>query len=168
MEEDLRQSTSQEEDAKAADAGAGQAETEMNAYLAQVFHLPDVDYSQYSPLTLAYIGDDVFDTIIRTIAVGRGDKQASKLHAQVTKIVQAGTQAKMLEALKPHLTPEEASAARRGRNAKPYYNAKNASRREYLDATGFEALIGYLYLQKRYKRMIDLIALGLKETGHGI
>ncbi len=140
----------------------------IDSYLADVFDLPERDYTQYAPLTLAYIGDDVFDTIIRSIAVRRGDRQAAKLHAQVTKIVQAGTQAQMLRAITPHLLPDEASAARRGRNAKPYHNAKNASRREYLDATGFEALIGYLYLQKRYKRMIDLIALGLKETGHGI
>ena len=57
---------------------------------------------------------------------------------------------------------------RRGHNAKPYNTAKNASRREYLEATGFEALMGYLYLKEEYGRMIDLIRLGLEESGHAL
>ncbi len=138
------------------------------AYLEELFALKPKDYTQYSPLTLAYIGDDVYDTIIRTIAVKRANRQAAKLHSQVTKLVNAKAQAALVHALEPHLTEEEADVYRRGHNAKPYNTAKNATRKDYLEATGFEALIGYLYLQGRYERLMDLVKLGLEEAGYEI
>ncbi len=140
----------------------------LDDYLNELFALTEKDYSQYSPLTLAYIGDDVYDTIIRTIAVKRANRQAHKLHAQVTRLVNASAQARIIAALAEHLTKEEADIYRRGRNAKPTFTAKNASREEYLEATGFEALVGYLYLKRDYARLLTLIAQGLKETGYEI
>lgn len=142
-------------------AGAGRED-----YLAQCFRLPKRAWDQYSPLTLAYIGDAVYDVIIRTVLVKQANTQTAKLHQRASSLVKAGAQAEMIAALLPHLTEEEAGVYRRGHNAKPYNTAKNASRREYLEATGFEALVGYLYLKEDYQRLIDIIRLGLKESGH--
>ncbi len=130
--------------------------------LDTVFRLSDKDWKQYSPLTLAYIGDAAYELIIRTIEVKQANVQPQKLHHKVTSRVSAKAQAKMIEALQPVLTEEEKAIYRRGRNSKPYTKAKNASMTEYLEATGFEALMGYLYLAGTYERMNELIAKGLE------
>jgi ribonuclease-3 family protein len=126
------------------------------------FSLPDVDVRTYSPLALAYIGDGVFDIIIRTIIVGQGNSGSHDLHIQVSKYVNAGAQANMIEALLPELEEEEVAVYKRGRNAKTATTAKNATIQDYRKATGFEALIGYLYLQARMERIIDLLKIGLQ------
>ena len=128
----------------------------------EAFHLPEKDWKLYSPLTLAYLGDAVYEMVIRTICVKRTNMQTQKLHRKVTGYVSAKAQAKMMGALIGELTEEEESIYRRGRNSKPYTKAKNASMEEYLKATGFEALVGYLYLQKEYERMNALIAHGIE------
>lgn len=130
--------------------------------LNQTFRLSEKDWKMYSPLTLAYIGDAAYELIIRTILVKKANCQPQKLHHQVTACVSAKAQAKMIEVLQPHLTEEEARVYRRGRNSKPYTKAKNASMQEYLEATGFEAVMGYLYLQEQFERMNELVLLGLK------
>lgn len=130
--------------------------------LDSVFGLSSKDWKLYSPLTLAYLGDAVYEMVIRTICVKRANMQTQKLHRKVTGYVSAKAQAKMMDALIGELTEEEESIYRRGRNSKPYTKAKNASMEEYLKATGFEALIGYLYLQKEYERMNALIAHGIE------
>lgn len=134
----------------------------FNESLDQVFRLSEKDWKMYSPLTLAYIGDAVYELVIRSIVVKTANCQPQKLHQKVTSKVSAKAQAKMIEALLPMLTEEEASVYRRGRNSKPYTKAKNASMQEYLEATGFEALMGYLYLYREYDRMNELIEEGLK------
>ena len=130
--------------------------------LDSVFGLSSEDWKLYSPLTLAYLGDAVYEMVIRTICVKRTNMQTQKLHRKVTGYVSAKAQAKMMDALIGELTEEEESIYRRGRNSKPYTKAKNASMEEYLKATGFEALVGYLYLQKEYERMNALIAHGIE------
>lgn len=130
--------------------------------LDSVFGLSSKDWKLYSPLTLAYLGDAVYEMVIRTICVKRTNMQTQKLHRKVTGYVSAKEQAKMMDALIGELTEEEESIYRRGRNSKPYTKAKNASMEEYLKATGFEALVGYLYLQKEYERMNALIAHGIE------
>lgn len=130
--------------------------------LDSVFGLSSKDWKLYSPLTLAYLGDAVYEMVIRTICVKRTNMQTQKLHRKVTGYVSAKAQAKMMDALIGELTEEEESIYRRGRNSKPYTKAKNASVEEYLKATGFEALVGYLYLQKEYERMNALIAHGIE------
>ena len=130
--------------------------------LDSVFGLSSKDWKLYSPLTLAYLGDAVYEMVIRTICVKRTNMQTQKLHRKVTGYVSAKAQAKMMGALIGGLTEEEESIYRRGRNSKPYTKAKNASMEEYLKATGFEALVGYLYLQKEYERMNALIAHGIE------
>ena len=130
--------------------------------LDSVSGLSSKDWKLYSPLTLAYLGDAVYEMVIRTICVKRTNMQTQKLHRKVTGYVSAKAQAKMMDALIGELTEEEESIYRRGRNSKPYTKAKNASMEEYLKATGFEALVGYLYLQKEYERMNALIAHGIE------
>ena len=135
--------------------------------LNQTFRLSEKDWKMYSPLTLAYIGDAAYELIIRTIFVKQANCQPQKLHQKVTSLVSAKAQSKMIESLLPVLTEEEAAIYRRGRNSKPYTKAKNASMTEYLEATGFEAVMGYLYLQREYNRMNELVLLGLEENRKG-
>ena len=117
----------------------------------------------YSPLTLAYIGDGIFDLIIRSVVVGKGNTKASNLHKRTSRIVKAETQAKLVEAIKESLTEEERDIYKRGRNAKSFTMAKNASMSDYRKATGFEALAGYLYLSDRTERLVELTKEGLQK-----
>jgi len=117
--------------------------------LKKEFACKEVDIRAYSPLTLAYIGDAIYDLIIRTIVVERANRPANKLHKTVVRYVNAGAQAQMIMALEEELTEEEKAVYHRGRNAKSYTSAKNASIADYRKATGLEALFGYLYLQGR-------------------
>ena len=128
------------------------------------FGLEEQDLRTYSPLTLAYIGDAIFELVVRTVLVERKNTQAEKLHKAATKIVKAETQALMIEAIKEELTEEELAVYKRGRNAKAVTRAKNATMSEYRRATGFEALMGYLYLKGDIVRMIELIQLGVEKA----
>lgn len=133
--------------------------------IKQSFELKEVDIRAYSPLTLAYIGDCIFDLVIRTVVVERGNEPANKLHRKTVAYVKAQTQAAMIEALLPELSEEELSVYKRGRNAKSYTSAKNASVGDYRKATGLEALMGYLYLTGKESRMLELIKTGLQRLG---
>ena len=137
--------------------------TEDNTLLSQIkqiFSCGEKDANAYSPLALAYIGDDVFNLIIRTVVVERANRPAHELHIETVKYVKAQAQAKMIEALlekEGFLTDEEVDIYKRGRNAKSYTSAKNASIHDYRKATGFEALVGYLYLSGRQERLIEIV-----------
>lgn len=126
------------------------------------FGVPDVDIRTYSPLTLAYIGDGIYDLVIRSIIVGKGNTKASQLHQHTSHLVKAHSQSAMMEYILPVLSEEEEAVYRRGRNAKSPTMAKNATMSDYRRATGFEALMGYLYLADRFDRMLDLVAIGLE------
>lgn len=130
-------------------------------YMKEEFGLEDKDLRTYSPLTLAYIGDGIYDLVIRTMLVKRGNCQPNKLHGRASMLVKASAQAEMIEKLMPYLTEQEIQIYKRGRNAKSCTMAKNATMLDYRKATGFEALIGYLYLSENTKRMIELIKAGL-------
>ena len=132
--------------------------------IKRTFAVKEVDVRAYSPLTLAYIGDAVYDVIIRTVVVERSNRPANELHKKTSSFVKAQTQAEMIEELQPLLSEEEEAVYKRGRNAKSYTSAKNASIGDYRKATGFEALIGYLYLQDRTERVLELVKTGLERT----
>lgn len=134
---------------------------EFHDYIKQVLQLKEVDVKQYSPLVLAYIGDCVYDLIIKTMVINGGNKQVHKLHEETSSYVQASTQSLMMRTMQEHLNEEEHAIYRRGRNAKSVSPAKNQSITDYRRATGFEALIGYLYLKQDYKRLMDLVKIGL-------
>lgn len=93
----------------------------------------------------------------------KGNARANQLHHKVSAIVKASSQAELVHKLKPILTQEELAVYRRGRNAKSYTKAKNASMTDYRHATGFEALVGYLYLKHRMDRILELVKFGLEE-----
>ena len=129
------------------------------------FDCKDVDIRTYSPLTLAYIGDAVYDLVIRSVIVSRANKPPAKLHKTVIRYVNAKTQAKMIEVLEDELSEEEIAVYHRGRNAKSYTTAKNASVADYRKATGLEALFGYLYLNDGMDRLLDLVCLAFNKMG---
>ncbi len=137
----------------------------MMEALRESFGFQDADLRTYSPLTLAYIGDAVYELVIRTLLVKHGNAQTNWLHKKASSLVKASAQAEMIEKLLPVLTEEEEAVYRRGRNAKSYTMAKNATMSDYRKATGFEALMGYLYLKEDLGRMIELIRLGLDRGG---
>lgn len=121
------------------------------------YEYKNTDPTSLSPLTLAFIGDSIFDLIVKTRVVTRGNAPANKLHKATSLIVNAGTQSAMIHELLPHLTEEETAIYRRGRNAKSYTTAKNASISDYKAATGFEALLGWLYLKGNMERIYELV-----------
>ena len=124
------------------------------------------DINTYSPLTLAYIGDAIYELIIRTMVISKGDRQVGKLHKESSELVKASTQAEISKSLKDSLTEEEERVFKRGRNSKSFTTAKNASMSDYRTATGFEALMGYLYLSHQSDRMLELINTGLKNINY--
>lgn len=137
----------------------------IDSYIKEQFGVADVDIRTYSPLALAYIGDGVFDLVIRSVVVGKGNTGANRLHQRTSRIVKAQTQAQIAEYLLPQLTETEANIYWRGRNAKSPTMAKNATMADYRKATGLEALVGYLYLTDQFERLVALIkhaADGLK------
>lgn len=129
--------------------------------IRDTFQLKEQPLAQYSPLALAYIGDGVYDLIIRTMVVERGNARANQLHKTVSNLVKAATQAQMIHKMEAMLTEQELAVYHRGRNAKSYTKAKNASVIDYRCATGFEALIGYLYLAHQMDRILELIKYAL-------
>ena len=131
--------------------------------IRQVLDVKQVDVMSYSPLTLAYIGDDAYDLVIRTYLLGKGNMPVNKLNRMADGLVRAKAQSDMMDVIEPMLDEEENAVYKRGRNAKSYTKAKNATVADYRRATGFEALMGYLYLQGRYVRMVELIRAGIIE-----
>lgn len=134
---------------------------QFDSYLQEIFQLTEVNIEAYSPLVLAYIGDGVYELVIRTLVVNKGNKQVHKLHKETSTLVQASAQSRMMRCIQEELTEEEHAVYKRGRNAKSVSPAKNQSVTDYRRATGFEALMGYLYLKKDWKRMLDLIQMGI-------
>ena len=125
------------------------------------FGIEDKDIRSFSPLTLAYIGDAVYEIVIRTIIVEKGNAPVNKLHHKASSLVKAVAQKAAMEKILPLLTKEEEAVYKRGRNAKSYTSAKNASVIDYRIATGFEALMGFLYLMGRNERMLELVKIAV-------
>ena len=134
--------------------------------LKELFELKDRDLRTYSPLTLAYIGDGVYELVIRTILVKKGNCPVNQLHKKASSLVKAGAQSKMMELLEPDLTEEELAVYKRGRNAHSPTMAKHATMADYRRATGFEALMGYLYLKEDYSRIVELVRKGIPEENN--
>ncbi len=137
----------------------------LNEYLNDKFNIEAKDIRTYSPLTLAYIGDSIYDLVIRSILVNKGNTPVNKLHQRASQVVKAQTQAAMILALMDELTDEEKDWYRRGRNSKPHTKAKNASTMDYLEATGFEDVMGYLYLTGDMDRICELVNRGINILG---
>lgn len=127
------------------------------------FGIKEKDIRSFSPLTLAYIGDAIYEIIVRSLLVENGNAPVGKLHKRASQIVKAEAQKESMAKIEPLLTEAEFAVYKRGRNAKSYTSAKNASVIDYRIATGFEALIGYLYLEGKNERLLELVKVGLED-----
>ena len=129
-------------------------------------NLQETAPKQLSPLVLAYIGDCVYDLVIKTYLLDKkGNMPVNKLNRMASSLVKAETQSKLIGYIEESLTADEEAVYKRGRNAKSYTSAKNASIGDYRRATGFDALMGYLYLGRRYDRMVELVKMALDAFG---
>lgn len=117
------------------------------------------DIRLMNPLTWAYIGDNVYELFIRTYLINTTNLKPHKLHIEAIKYVKASAQANILKNIYEDLTEEEKEIVRRGRNAENHHVPKNSNVQEYMYATAFEALIGYLYLTKQNKRLKEILNL---------
>ena len=118
-------------------------EWQFDSYMQEIFQMQEVDIKTYSPLALAYIGDCIFDLIIKSLVLNQGNKQVQKMHKETSRIVQASAQSLMMREIQKHLTEEEHLVYKRGRNTKTVSPARNQ------------------YLKKEWKRMLDLVKIGL-------
>ena len=121
--------------------------------------------SQFSPLALAYIGDGVYELFVRTKVIEEHENlPANKLHKKTVQYVKAHAQANSIDAMLPHLTEDETAVYKRGRNAKSNTTPKNADMADYRKATGFEALIGFLYLSGENGRLNELMEIAYENA----
>lgn len=132
------------------------------------FHLNETDTRQYSPIVLAYIGDSVLELIVRTVVTNKYHTKVSKINHICSDLVKATAQAKMIRYLLDNdcLSLEEKSVYKRGRNANSLTKAKNAGISEYKMSTGFEALLGFLYLNNKVDRILHLVKVGIESINN--
>ena len=134
---------------------------EILDYLLKPFNIERKEAKEFSPLVLAYIGDAVYELIVRSVLVSMGNRPVNKLNKDATSLVKAGAQSEIIKLISDKLSEEEYTVFKRGRNSSPHTMAKNASMTDYKYATGFEALIGFLYLDNRCDRALELVKLGI-------
>ncbi len=120
------------------------------------FSEKQINPKEYSPLPLAYIGDSVYDLFIRTKVIEKGNRHVTDMHKDSVKFVKAHSQAESVHAIEKYLTEEEIRIMKWGRNAKST-PPKNADVTDYRYATGFETLIGYLYLDRKTQRLQEVM-----------
>ena len=125
------------------------------------------EISSISNLGLAHMGDCVFEILCRGYLCARGGKNVGNLHRDTINMVKATSQAKFMDQLLPHLTEEELSFYRRGKNSHVHAVPKSCTPAEYAKATGLEALFGALYLSGQTDRINELFKL-VMEGSNGI
>lgn len=125
-------------------------------------YLKSLDARQVSALGLAYIGDAVYEVYVRSYVLGRGNTAVNKLHKASTGYVSAKAQSRIIHAIEDFLTEEEVAVYKRGRNAHSNTSAKNADIVDYRHATGFEAVLGYLFISGRHQRIEEIISLAFE------
>lgn len=134
---------------------------DLIASIKEQFGCEGQDVRTYAPLSLAYIGDAVYELVIRSVLLSRKDMQVHHHHEHATRYVSAAAQAKLMQGILPQLTEEEDGYYRRGRNAKSFSVPKHATIADYRTATGFEALCGYWYLTGQTERLLAMIKAGV-------
>lgn len=139
---------------------SGLRDVDLFRAVREKFGVGEVDIRTYSPLALAFIGDGVYDLVVRSLIVGKGSTRPGQLHQRTSHLVKAHTQSVMMDSILPVLSDEEADVYRRGRNAKSPTMARHATSGDYHRATGFEALMGFLYLRGEFCRILDLTEIG--------
>lgn len=138
--------------------------TDLFDSVSSKFNINERDVDQLSPLVLAYIGDAVYEVFIRTLIISKGNSPVNKLHKESINFVKAKAQSDIIHRILETLTQEEQDVVRRGRNAKSGTIPKNADVTEYKYATGFESLIGYLYLKRQYERLLQVLEMCITEV----
>ena len=121
-----------------------------------IFYDKKLNPKEYSPLPLAYIGDSVYDLFVRTKIIEKGNRHVTDMHKEAVKFVKAHSQAESVHAIEDKLTEDEIRVLKWGRNAKST-PPKNADVTDYRYATGFEALIGYLYVSGEEDRLKEVL-----------
>ena len=133
--------------------------------LGEVTMLTTKKPSQFSPLALAYIGDGVYELFVRTRIIEEHENlPANKLHKKTVQYVKAHAQSNSIDAMLEHMTDDETAVYKRGRNAKSNTVPKNANMTEYRRETGFEALIGFLYLSGETERLDTLMNIAYENA----
>ncbi|WP_053373879.1 Mini-ribonuclease 3 [Paenibacillus sp. FJAT-27812] len=135
--------------------------SEHNDVNMLLFHPPSKKPQLMNPVVLAYIGDAVFELLVRQYLISLPNQKSHHLHREATKFVSAKGQKRTLDLWQPHLTEEEADIVRRGRNSKSGTPPKNADLADYRLATALESLVGYLYYEGRLDRLNELFAIAL-------
>lgn len=125
--------------------------------------LTKTEAKQYSPLTLAFLGDAVYSLLVREMLVKTANRPTNALHKESIKLVNANCQAEMIKKIHSELTEEEESIFKRGRNAHSGHVPKNQSDADYRYATGLETLYGYLYLIGDFKRILYIFNISTGE-----
>jgi ribonuclease-3 family protein len=136
---------------------------ELYGSFLKQFDISSNDINNLSPLVLAYVGDAVYEVFIRTLLISKGNVPVHILHKRSINFVKAKAQSDIIHRIIGILTHEEHDVVRRGRNAKSGTIPKNADVTEYKYATGFESLIGYLYLKKDHERLLEILKLAVSE-----
>ncbi len=136
---------------------------ELMQNMRKDFDIKPMDVMNLQPLVLAYIGDAVYEVYIRTMLVVNNKSNVNMLHKMSVKYVKAKSQADIVHRLNDRLTADEQDIIRRGRNAKSATVPKHADVTDYRYSTGFEALIGYLYLTNNYGRLMEILRLAVEE-----
>ncbi|MCQ2507088.1 MAG: ribonuclease III [Lachnospiraceae bacterium] len=136
---------------------------ELSEKIREMFRLEERDITSYSALSLAYLGDAVFELVVRTVLVERYTTQVKKYHDEATKLVSCKGQREILKRIEPLLTETEKSYFRRGRNSKPHSVSKSGTIADYTNATGFESLCGHLYVTNQTERLIELVKYGIEK-----
>lgn len=126
-------------------------------------HWPDKKTGLLNPVVLAYMGDAVFELLVRQYLISLPNNKSHHLHKEAIKLVSAKAQRELLERWHPHLTEEEADIVRRGRNTKSGAPPKNADPADYRMATALECLVGYLYFEGRLERLGELFRIALAD-----
>lgn len=131
------------------------------------FHKPAKAAALTNPVVLAYMGDAVFELVVRQYLISLPSQKPHQLHRDATGLVSAKAQRRLLDKLQPLLSEEEADVVRRGRNAKSGSPPKNADVADYRQATGLECLIGYLYFEGKLDRIGELLKVAIGEDERG-
>ncbi len=130
---------------------------DLTSIIRERFGYETVDAKQYAPLALAFVGDAVYSLLIRTRLLCERERTVNHLHKHAADEVKAEAQKELMTRILPLLTEEETTVYKRGRNANSHTVAKHASVTDYRIATGFEALLGYLYLNGQTERILELL-----------
>lgn len=136
------------------------SEETCNGFLER-FEFSENAINNLSPLVLAYVGDSVYEVFVRTFLVSKGNVPVHILHKKSINYVKAKAQSDIIHRIMEFLNDEELNIVRRGRNAKSGTIPKNANVTDYKYATGFESLIGYLYLKKKYNRLMYILEIAV-------